>query len=65
MTKHSSIHAGDSALGSGVRTLVVIPTYNERENLPSLVRAVVAHAGFSVIGSTIETSDVRYCAPAV
>jgi dolichol-phosphate mannosyltransferase len=62
MTKHSSIHAGDSALGSGVRTLVVIPTYNERENLPSLVRAVVAHAGFSVMvvddGSPDGTGEV-------
>jgi dolichol-phosphate mannosyltransferase len=30
-------------------TLVLIPTYNERENLPGLVRAVVAHPGFSVM----------------
>ena len=30
-------------------TLVLIPTYNERENLPGLVRAVVAHPGFRVM----------------
>ena len=29
--------------------LVVIPTYNERDNLPSLVRAVLAHEGFRVM----------------
>ena len=29
--------------------LVVIPTYNERENLPVLVRAVMAHPGFRVM----------------
>lgn len=29
--------------------LVVIPTYNERENLPDLVRAVLAHDGFRVM----------------
>ena len=30
-------------------TLVLIPTYNERENLPVLVRDVVAHPGFRVM----------------
>jgi dolichol-phosphate mannosyltransferase len=30
-------------------TLVLIPTYNERDNLPGLVRAVVAHPGFHVL----------------
>jgi dolichol-phosphate mannosyltransferase len=30
-------------------TLVLIPTYNERENLPGLVRAVIAHPGFRVM----------------
>ena len=29
--------------------LVVIPTYNERENLPDLARAVLAHEGFRVM----------------
>jgi dolichol-phosphate mannosyltransferase len=31
------------------RTLVVIPTYNERENIEPLVRAVLAHDGFRVM----------------
>jgi dolichol-phosphate mannosyltransferase len=31
------------------RTLVVIPTYNERENIGPLVRAVLAHDGFRVM----------------
>ncbi len=30
-------------------TLVLIPTYNERDNLSGLVRAVVAHPGFRVM----------------
>jgi len=30
-------------------TLVLIPTYNERENLPGLVRDVIAHPGFRVM----------------
>jgi dolichol-phosphate mannosyltransferase len=30
-------------------TIVVIPTYNERNNLPRLVRAIVAMPGFSVM----------------
>lgn len=29
--------------------LVIIPTYNERENLPGLVQAVLGHAGFRVM----------------
>jgi dolichol-phosphate mannosyltransferase len=29
--------------------LVVVPTYNERENLPVLVRGVLAHEGFRVL----------------
>ena len=31
------------------RTLVVIPTYNERENLPLLVRAIMIYPGFRVL----------------
>jgi dolichol-phosphate mannosyltransferase len=31
------------------RVLVVVPTYNERENLPMLVRGVLAHDGFRVL----------------
>ena len=32
-----------------MNALVVIPTYNERENLPDLVRAILAHDGFRVM----------------
>jgi dolichol-phosphate mannosyltransferase len=32
-----------------VQTLVLVPTYNERDNLPALVRAVMAHPGFRVM----------------
>ena len=32
-----------------MRVLVIIPTYNERENLPVLVRQVLAHEGFRVM----------------
>jgi dolichol-phosphate mannosyltransferase len=31
------------------RSLVVVPTYNERENLDSLVRGILAHEGFQVM----------------
>ncbi len=31
------------------RVLVVVPTYNERENLPVLVRQVLAHEGYRVM----------------
>jgi dolichol-phosphate mannosyltransferase len=31
------------------RVLVVVPTYNERENLPALVRGVLAHEGFRMM----------------
>jgi dolichol-phosphate mannosyltransferase len=31
------------------RVLVVVPTYNERDNLPLLVRGVLAHAGFRML----------------
>jgi dolichol-phosphate mannosyltransferase len=31
------------------RVLVVVPTYNERENLPNLVRGVLAHEGFRMM----------------
>lgn len=31
------------------QTLVLVPTYNERENLPVLVRAVMEHEGFRVM----------------
>jgi dolichol-phosphate mannosyltransferase len=29
--------------------LVIVPTYNERENLPDLVRAILAHEGYGVM----------------
>ena len=32
-----------------MNVLVVVPTYNERENLPDLVRAIVAHQGVRVM----------------
>ena len=32
-----------------MQVLVITPTYNERENLPDLVRAVLARAGYSVM----------------
>jgi dolichol-phosphate mannosyltransferase len=32
-----------------MRVLVIIPTYNERDNLPVLVRQVMAHEGFRVM----------------
>jgi len=32
-----------------MNVLVVVPTYNERENLPVLVRGVLAHAGFNML----------------
>jgi dolichol-phosphate mannosyltransferase len=31
------------------RVLVVVPTYNERDNLPELVRGVLAHDGFRMM----------------
>ncbi len=31
------------------RVLVVVPTYNERDNLPVLARGVLAHAGFRMM----------------
>ena len=31
------------------RVLVVVPTYNERDNLPLLVRGVLAHGGFRMM----------------
>jgi dolichol-phosphate mannosyltransferase len=31
------------------RVLVVVPTYNERDNLPHLVRGVLAHEGFRMM----------------
>jgi dolichol-phosphate mannosyltransferase len=31
------------------RVLVVVPTYNERENLPVLARGILAHEGFRVL----------------
>jgi dolichol-phosphate mannosyltransferase len=31
------------------RVLVVVPTYNERDNLPLLARGVLAHAGFRLM----------------
>jgi dolichol-phosphate mannosyltransferase len=32
-----------------MNVLVVVPTYNERENLPVLARGVLAHAGFRLL----------------
>ncbi|MPZ16860.1 MAG: glycosyltransferase [Luteitalea sp.] len=32
-----------------MRVLVVVPTYNERENLPILVRAIMVHEGYRVL----------------
>lgn len=32
-----------------MKALVVVPTYNERENLPVLVRGVLAHDGFRML----------------
>lgn len=32
-----------------MNALVVVPTYNERENLPMLVRGVLAHEGFRIL----------------
>lgn len=32
-----------------MKALVVVPTYNERDNLPVLVRGVLAHEGFNVL----------------
>ena len=32
-----------------MNALVVVPTYNERENLPVLVRGVLAHSGFRML----------------
>ena len=32
-----------------MNTLVVVPTYNERDNLPLLVPAVLAHPGFRML----------------
>jgi len=32
-----------------MNVLVVVPTYNERENLPLLVRGVLAHPGFNML----------------
>ena len=32
-----------------MNVLVVVPTYNERDNLPLLVRGVLAHAGFRML----------------
>ena len=44
-----------------MNVLVVVPTYNERENLPLLVRGVLAHAGFRMLvvddGSPDGTGD--------
>jgi dolichol-phosphate mannosyltransferase len=32
-----------------VTTLVIIPTYNERKNIPTLAEALIAHAGVNVL----------------
>jgi glycosyltransferase involved in cell wall biosynthesis len=44
-------------------TIVVIPTYNERENLPRLVRAIVAMPGFSVMVVDDASPDGRATSP--
>ena len=45
-----------------MNVLVVVPTYNERENLPLLARGVLAHAGFRMLvvddGSPDGTGEV-------
>jgi dolichol-phosphate mannosyltransferase len=45
-----------------MNVLVVVPTYNERENLPQLARGVLAHPGFRMLvvddGSPDGTGDV-------
>ena len=45
-----------------MNVLVVVPTYNERENLPLLARGVLAHDGFRMLvvddGSPDGTGDV-------
>jgi dolichol-phosphate mannosyltransferase len=45
-----------------MNVLVVVPTYNERENLPVLVRGVLAHPGFRMLvvddGSPDGTGDI-------
>ena len=45
-----------------MNVLVVVPTYNERENLPVLVRGVLAHPGFRMLivddGSPDGTGEV-------
>jgi dolichol-phosphate mannosyltransferase len=45
-----------------MNVLVVVPTYNERENLPLLVRGVLAHPGFRMLivddGSPDGTGDI-------
>jgi len=45
-----------------MNVVVVVPTYNERDNLPVLVRAVLAHEGFRMLivddGSPDGTGDV-------
>jgi dolichol-phosphate mannosyltransferase len=44
------------------RVLVVVPTYNERDNLPTLAKGVLAHEGFRMLvvddGSPDGTGDV-------
>jgi dolichol-phosphate mannosyltransferase len=51
-----------TASTSTPRVLVVTPTYNERENLPILVRGVLAHDGYGILivddGSPDGTGDV-------
>jgi dolichol-phosphate mannosyltransferase len=40
-----------------MNALVVVPTYNERENLPVLVRGVLAHDGFRMLVVDDESPD--------
>ena len=51
-----------------MNALVVVPTYNERDNLPMLVRGVLAHDGFRLLvvddGSPDGTGADRRCARA-
>jgi dolichol-phosphate mannosyltransferase len=40
---------GSGRAGAGTRPLVIVPTYNERENLPGLVRQILAFPAYRVM----------------
>ncbi len=50
-TSHAPVEGDAPAVRPEARpeTLVLVPTFNERDNLPVLVRGVMAHAGFRVM----------------